>query len=92
MVNASGSVNAAYEGIRCVSDEVKTYARWSSSGTWLPVNAPQWKAINDNMPSKHAFAFARQGGCDARLATSKAEILKALKGPQKVNAPKGVPI
>lgn len=79
MTNASGSVSAAYEGIHCITDEVKTYARWSSSGTWSPVSDPQWKALNDNMPSKHAHAFARQGGCINRLATSPAEIIAALK-------------
>jgi hypothetical protein len=79
MTNASGSVNAAYEGIHCITDEVKTYARWSSSGTWSPVSDPQWKAVSDNMPSKHAQAFARQGGCINRLATSQAEIIAALK-------------
>jgi hypothetical protein len=31
------------------------------------------------MPSKHAHAFARQGGCINRLATSQAEIIAALK-------------
>lgn len=79
MTNNSGSVNAAYEGIRCTTDEVKTYARWSSSGNWSPVSDPQWKAVNDNMPSKHAHAFARQGGCINRLASSPSEIIAALK-------------
>ena len=79
MANATGSVNATYEGIRCITDEVKTYARWTSSGTWSLVNDPQWKALNDNMPSQHAKAFARQGGCQSRLATSQTEIVNALK-------------
>jgi hypothetical protein len=79
MTNSSGSMNAAYEGIHCSTDEVKTYARWSSSGTWSPVSDPQWKAVNDNMPSKHAHAFARQGGCINRLAPSPTEIIAALK-------------
>jgi CNP1-like family len=83
MTNATGSVNAVYEGIRCITDEVKTYARWTSSGTWSLVSDPQWKALNDNMPSQHAKAFARQGGCQSRLATSKNEILRALKSVKK---------
>jgi hypothetical protein len=76
-----------YEGIRCASDEVKTYARWTSSGTWSPTYNPQWKAVNDNMPSRHAQAFARQGGCQNRLAPSKAEILRALKTGNKAGGP-----
>jgi hypothetical protein len=79
MTNTSGSVSAAFEGVHCITDEVKTYARWSPSGTWTPVSDPQWKSVNDNMPSKHAHAFARQGGCLNRLATSPAEIIAALK-------------
>ena len=79
MTNTSGTVNAAFEGIRCVSDEVKTYARMGSSGEWAAVSDPQWKAVNDNMPSRHAYAIARQGLCQARLATTTDEIIKALK-------------
>lgn len=79
MTNSTGSTNAAYEGIRCVTDEVKTYARMGSSNTWSLVADPQWKAVNDNMPSRHAQAIARQGACDARLATSPAEIINRLQ-------------
>jgi hypothetical protein len=84
MRNASGSVNAAYEGIRCTTDEVKTYARSGSSGDWHMVEQPQWKAVNDNLPSRHAFAIARQGGCETRLSTSTAEVIRALKQRQKM--------
>ena len=83
MRNASGSTNAVYEGIRCITDEVKTYARQGSSGQWSMVPNPAWKAVNDNMPSRHAQAFARQGGCINRLATSKVEIIKALTTGKK---------
>jgi hypothetical protein len=83
MVNSTGSVNAVYEGIRCASDEFKTYARWSASGTWSSTANPEWRAVNDNMPSRHTLAFARQGGCINRLAPTKAEILQTLKSPKK---------
>jgi hypothetical protein len=85
MSNATGSVNAVFEGIRCTTDEVKTYARFNSSGNWSEVSDTQWKGINDNMPSKHAFAFARQGGCQLRLAPTKAEILQAITQRQKAS-------
>jgi hypothetical protein len=85
MTNASGSVNAVFEGIRCTTDEVKTYARLNSSGNWSDMVDAQWKGINDNMPSKHAFAFARQGGCQLRLAPTKAEILQAITQRQKAS-------
>jgi hypothetical protein len=79
--NTSGSVNAIYEGIRCDLGEVKTYARTNSSGQWTAVKDPKWLALNDNHPSKHALAFARQGACDSRstAASSVADIIKAMK-------------
>lgn len=84
MTNLSGSVNAVYEGIRCTTDEVKTYARWNSAGKWMPVAEPQWKEINGNLPSKHAFAIARQGACENRLnRNSAAETVRALRGGNK---------
>lgn len=83
MRNATGSTSAVYEGIRCASDEVKTYARYSASGQWSMVANPEWKAINDNMPSRHAQAFARQGGCQDHLAPTKQEILDVLKTPRR---------
>lgn len=79
MLNATGTANAAYEGIRCFTDEVKTYARVGSSGEWTINSDPQWKPVNDNMPSRHAQAIARQGACDTRGAPTVAEVLKALK-------------
>lgn len=83
MLNATGTANAAYEGIRCFTDEVKTYARVGSSGEWALISDPQWKPVNDNMPSRHAQAIARQGACDTRAAPSTAEVLKALKQNKK---------
>ena len=79
--NAGGSVNAMYEGIRCATGEVKTYARTNSSGAWSYVKEPTWRNLTDNMPSKHAVALARQGACDGRAAaaSSTADIVKALK-------------
>lgn len=80
MTNLSGSVSAVYEGIRCITDEVKTYARWSPSSQWTRTTEPAWKEINGNLPSKHALAIARQGACDNHLArNSVAETVRALK-------------
>ena len=84
MRNASGSGTAAYEGIRCTTDEVKTYARVSAADAWVTLSDPQWKAINDNLPSKHAFTIARQGGCNTHLSGTLEETLRALRQNQKV--------
>jgi hypothetical protein len=84
--NASGSISAMYEGIRCSSGEVKTYARYSTSGRWSAVKDPQWQALNDNQPSRHALALARQGACDGRAmpASSVSDIVRALRSPAPV--------
>lgn len=78
-----GSVNASYEGIRCTTGEVKTYARYGTSGKWNVLPDPQWKPLNGNQPSMHALALARQGACDGRAATaqSAAAIISRLKNP-----------
>lgn len=83
-INASGSMNAMYEGIRCASGEVKTYARLSSNGQWSTVQDPQWQDVNGNLPSKHAVALAKQGVCEGRSSASKsaAGIVYSLKTPK----------
>jgi hypothetical protein len=80
-VNASGSVSAMFEGIRCATDEVQTYARTNASGAWTNLKEPQWHNLTDKLPSKHALAFARQGACDGRSAPARstADIIKALR-------------
>lgn len=79
--NATGSINAIYEGIRCATWEVKTYARYNANGQWSAVRDPQWEGLSDNRPSKHAFVLARKGICDSgsTTANSVADIVKALK-------------
>lgn len=78
--SASGARNVLYEGIRCVTGEVKTYARYNPSGSWAPVAQPEWRSLFANMPSKHALALARAGACDnASQASSVDEVVRKLK-------------
>jgi hypothetical protein len=78
--SASGARNVLYEGIRCTTGEVKTYARYGPSGNWTPVAQPEWRSMFDNMPSRHALAFARAGACDnAAQASSVNELVRQLK-------------
>lgn len=85
--NASGSISAMYEGIRCASGEVKTYARYASNGQWSQVPDPQWRGLNDNQPSRHALTLARQGVCAGRApaGNSAAAIVNVLKYPKPAN-------
>lgn len=81
--SSSANINATYEGIRCLTGEVKTYARYSATGQWNPIVNPQWKPLNGNQPSLHALALARQGACEGRAAASQspAAIITRLKTP-----------
>ena len=78
-----GNINASYEGIRCQTGEVKTYARYGATGKWNPMADPQWKPLDGNQPSMHALVLARQGACEGRSAASRsaAEIISKLKRP-----------
>ena len=83
MQNASGSVNAVYEGIRCASGEVKTYARAGGQGEWTPVSEPVWRDMWGKLPSKHALVFARAAACQGNVSSNLPDIVKALKSGQK---------
>ena len=83
MRNASGSSSAAYEGIQCTKGEVKTYARADSNGHWVAIKQPEWRALTDNLPSRHAYAIAKQGGCDGRTSAKRDATIRALAGGRK---------
>ncbi len=83
MRNASGSANAAYEGILCTKGEVKTYARAGTTGEWVAIKQPEWKPLTDNLPSRHAYAIAKQGGCDGRTSAKREDTIQALKRGKK---------
>jgi hypothetical protein len=79
-VSPSGSMNAFFEGIRCATGEVKSYARANAQGVWTLVKEPEWRRLNDKHPSKHALALAQQGVCEGNAtAGSAAQILRNLK-------------
>jgi len=76
----SGAVNAFYEGVRCATAEMKTYAR-STGGEWYVVSAPEWKPIH-NMISLHTEAAAQQGLCRGRAPrASVKDIVQNFKQP-----------
>ena len=80
--SASGAQNVMYEGIRCATGELKTYARYAPEGGWKAVSQPEWRSLFSNMPSKHALQFARAGGCDnASVPQSVAVLVSRLKNP-----------
>jgi len=86
MTNRSGGFNAFFEGIHCITHEVKTYAYHTSSSDWVFLNQPAWHDLNDTMPSHHAMAFARDGACQFGGPPTRDEILDVLKnGPRPLS-------
>lgn len=83
MRNTTGSVNAAYEGILCTKGEVKTYARAGANGEWVAIKQPEWRPMTDNLPSRHAYAISKQGGCEGRTSAKREDTLAALKRGKK---------
>jgi hypothetical protein len=85
----SGSINALYEGLRCETSEVKTYARSSELGRWTAVQEAKWRRLENTAASRHALALAKRGVCDTtRLATRNAtEMIKLLRTPTTSQVP-----
>ena len=75
-ISQNGTVNASFEGIRCTTAEVKTYARYSVS-QWNEVKEPAWRSLYDTVPSRHARAFAVQGACQGASAANSVKAIIA---------------
>lgn len=79
----SGARNVMYEGLRCATGEVKTYARYFE-GHWQPVANAQWRSVFDGASSLYALRFARAGACDGSAPQSTVrEIVDRLKKPNQ---------
>ena len=76
-----GGFNAFYEGLRCATDEYKSYARFTN-GAWEVITpAPEWKRLNDRN-SAYTKALARQGLCRGSAPrASVGEMVRFLKAP-----------
>lgn len=80
----SGIVNAMYEALRCSTGEMRTYARYVSSG-WENSADQEWRSLQDNR-ARHAMAFAKQGACDGRFPRrTPQDIARALRNPNYTN-------
>lgn len=56
----SGVRNISYEGMRCSSAEVKTYAWGTSEGKWYANKTPQWQPIRvDRLNGQHVTLYER---------------------------------
>lgn len=80
----SGGRNVFYEGIRCPTAEVKTYARHNGSA-WVALSEPLWSPMASR-PSRHTAQLARQGACEGAGTPLKAEdVVRALQQNLRVN-------
>jgi hypothetical protein len=80
--NASGAVNAWYEGLRCASAQVKTYAHWNPGppAEWRTNPGAEWRDLRGEFASRPAVALARGGFCDGTTPNGRpADMLRALR-------------
>jgi hypothetical protein len=84
--NPAGSINGLYEGLRCETGEVKTYARSSELGHWTVVPQPKWRLVESSPSNRHTLALAKQGVCDGwTLAARNApDLVRLLRNPKKI--------
>lgn len=79
---AEGAVNAMYEGVRCQTAEVKTYARHTPGSGWTPVAGTDWRPLHGPPASRHSLVIARTGVCLGHSANrSVATIVRDLRSP-----------
>lgn len=63
--SASGALNVLYEGIRCQSAEVKTYARWDNNrSAWHSPSNSEWKPMSFGGATRPAMVLAKEGLCN----------------------------
>lgn len=61
----SGALNVLYEGIRCQSSQVKTYARWDNNrSAWHSPSNPEWKSLSFGGSTRPAMILAKEGLCN----------------------------
>ncbi len=84
--SASGAVNAMQEGVRCLTREVKTYARHSASGGWRAAEGAAWTNMSTGTAAtRHSAIIARSGLCgfdsETGLQRDAAKVLRDLRSP-----------
>lgn len=77
-----GATNAFYEGVRCSTAEVKSYARFNN-GKWDLVQKPEWKSFRD-LNSSYARQLAEQGLCRGNAPrTSVKDMIANMRDPSR---------
>ena len=80
--SAAGAKNVFYEGLRCSTGEVRTYARAKPDGSWVPVANSEWKSAFDISLPRHSLRFAKVAACQQGAPVSSVrELIRKLKSP-----------
>ena len=80
--SAAGAKNVFYEGLRCSTGEVRTYARAKPVGSWVPVANSEWKSAFDISLPRHSLRFAKVAACQQGAPVSSVrELIRKLKSP-----------
>jgi len=75
-----GGINAFYEGVRCSTAEIKSYARYNN-GAWQETKTPEWKRISD-LNSRYAMALSSQALCRGNAPrNSVGDMVQNLRNP-----------
>lgn len=83
--SASGATNVWYEGVRCTTAEVKTYAHWAASTSttaagWQVRADADWRSLLGSSASRPALVLAREALCNGSTVNGDARrILRDLR-------------
>ena len=78
----AGAKNVIYEGLRCSTGEVRTYARANLDGAWTPVTKSEWKSVYDISLPRHSLRFAQVAACQSAAPVSSVrDLVRKLKSP-----------
>lgn len=69
--SASGVKNISFEGIRCASFEMKTYAFGRPDGSWSTARRDEWQTIVHNVSNRPQAALALDYFCQGKSLSGK---------------------
>jgi hypothetical protein len=76
----TGALNVLFEGIRCQTAEMKTYARWDNQSAWNVNRDAAWRPLQFSGSTRHGIRLAKSGVCDANTTSGDAaHILRSLR-------------
>ena len=88
----TGAVNVAYEGVRCQTRQMRTYARWTprelpvpspftqAAGEWRPIDGSDWMALMGSSQVRPAWMLARAALCEgATINRNPRQMLRDLR-------------